>query len=504
MRKLLLTIAVLVLPVVAAGCGNTDEAASGASELVPAGSVMYGEANLEPDGDQKQAIDSILSKFPGSGEPGDKLKDLIEKGLRESDAPISFKKDIEPWLGDEAAFFIGGIGQSGQAKASAALVATTDEDKARATLEKSAEGKITAHDYKDVEYLTDSGSDDAAAVFDGFVVLGTEDGVKAAIDTSEGGKKLSDDDGFQKALDDAASDRLGFFYVNSPALMDAAAEAGTQFPESFRKLFKEPVAATIDADDDGVTAEANVPSELAHTLGFLGESSDLIAGLPADSWLAVGQKNFGKVIGYYEDAFASLAGGRDQIEGQFKAATGLDLQQDVLSWMGDFGIFVRGTSVAKLDGALVVETSDEAKSARFLSTLERLARTQSDSDTEIRPRGGGFTVRIANVPEEIHVFQADGRVVVAYGDAAAREAVKPAQKLADSPDFSSVKDSLGDYDVSFYVLVKPILDLVDSTSAGDDADWQDAKPYLEPLNALVAGTSGSGDDLKSAFKLVVK
>ena len=42
------------------------------------------------------------------------------------------------------------------------------------------------------------------------------------------------------------------------------------------------------------------------------------------------------------------------------------------------------------------------------------------------------------------------------------------------------------------------------SSAGDDADWQDAKPYLEPLNALVAGTSGSGDDLRSAFKLVVK
>jgi hypothetical protein len=67
-----------------------------------------------------------------------------------------------------------------------------------------------------------------------------------------------------------------------------------------------------------------------------------------------------------------------------------------------------------------------------------------------------------------------------------------------------VKDSLGDYNVSLYVLVKPILDLVDSTAAADDADWQDAKPYLEPLNALVAGTSGSGDDLKSAFKLVVK
>ena len=77
-------------------------------------------------------------------------------------------------------------------------------------------------------------------------------------------------------------------------------------------------------------------------------------------------------------------------------------------------------------------------------------------------------------------------------------------KFGESPDFSSVKDSLGDYEVSFYVLVKPILDLVESSGAGSDADWQDAKPYLEPLNALVGGTSGSDDDLKSAFKIVVK
>jgi hypothetical protein len=30
------------------------------------------------------------------------------------------------------------------------------------------------------------------------------------------------------------------------------------------------------------------------------------------------------------------------------------------------------------------------------------------------------------------------------------------------------------------------------------------KPYLEPLSALVAGTSGDGDDMRSAVKLVVK
>jgi hypothetical protein len=80
MRKLLLTIAVLsatALPV--AGCGGDDEAASAASELAPAGAAFYGEVTIRPEGDQKQAVDAILAKFPGGGQAGDKLQDLIEK-----------------------------------------------------------------------------------------------------------------------------------------------------------------------------------------------------------------------------------------------------------------------------------------------------------------------------------------------------------------------------------------------------------------------------------------
>jgi hypothetical protein len=505
MRKLALLLAVLTISAIAiAACGNNEEAASGASELVPAGAVVYAEANLKPEGDQKQAIDSILSKFPGGGEAGDKLKELIEKGLRESDAKISFKDDIEPWLGDEAALFVGGIGKSGQAKASAGLIATEDEDKAKEALEKSAEGKLQKQDYNGVELLSDD-SGEAGAVFDGFLVLGTPDGVKAAIDASKGGKTLSDDEDFTKATEDAASDRLALFYVNSRQLVDAMREVGTPLPGSFQKYFDEPIVATADADDDGVVFEANIPDDLARTFAFFGEASDVLGDLPGDSWMAIGQKDLGKLIDFYVDAFAQAVGGRDAIVGQVKAATGLDLQQDILSWMGDYGIFVRGTSLASLDGALVVQTSDEAKSRRFLAALERLAKTQSQGNGEFRARSGGFTLAIPDVPKPIHAFVQDGKVVFAYGDAAAKDAVDSGDKLGDSPDFTSATDSLGgDYNVSAYVLMKPILDLVDSTSASDDADWQNAKPYLEPINSLVAGTSGSGDDLMSALKLIVK
>jgi hypothetical protein len=507
MRKLLLSLAVLsVIALPVAGCGSEDEAASGATELVPAGALVYAEATLDPDGDQKEAIDTILSKFPGGGETGEKLKDLIEKGLRESDAPISFKKDIEPWLGDEAAFFATSVGRGEPLQAAAGVIATDDEDAARAALEKSAEGKTSEKTYRDVDYLTDE-SGEAGAVFDGFLVLGSETGVKASIDASKGDSKLSDDEGYRKAIEGAADDRLGLFYVNMPELVKTAQETtgAAGIPDSFKKFFKEPLVATVDADKDGVAVEAHVSEELANTFGVLGaHGSDLLNELPADSWVALAQPDLGHLIDFYVDAFAGAVGGRDTIEQQFKAATGLDLQRDLIAWMGDFGIFARGTSVENLDGALVIETSDEAASGRFIAALERLAKSQGGGEIQIAPRDGGFTVTGAGIPKPVHLFQQSGRVVLSYGDAAAKDAIDPGTKLGDDPDFTATRDSLGDYDVSFYVLLQPIFDLVDSTETANDADWQKAKPYLEPLSALVAGTSGEGDDLKSAFKIVVK
>jgi hypothetical protein len=512
MRKLLLIIAVLsvtALPV--AGCGGEDEAASGASELAPAGAAFYGEFTIRPEGDQKRAVDTILSKFPGGGQAGDKLQELIEKGLRESGAGITFEDDIEPWLGDEAAFFVSGLDPAAGFKATAGLIATDDEDKAQEALEKSAEGEITRKTYNDVDYIMDEseGDSNAGAVFDGFVVLGNEAGVKAAIDASKGDSKLSDDDGFKNALEGAAADRLGLFYLNSPELSKTLQQQGAPLPDSFKQFLEEPFVATVDADDDGVLFEADVPEEIGKALTFLGQGSDLLPELPADSWVALAQTDFGELLDFYVQAFAGAAGGRDAIEQQFRAATGLDLQKDVLDWMGDFALFVRGTSVSELDGALIVETSDEAASKRFIDALERLARTQGQGEVEIGPLsapggGEGFTARGSGVPKPIHVFQRGGRVVFAYGDAAARDAVDASDKLGDAPEFTSIRDSLGDYDVSFYVLMEPILQLAESAGAGDDADYQEAKPYLEAITGLVAGTSGDGDDLRSALKLVVK
>jgi len=512
MRKFLLSFAVLSavgLPV--AGCGS-DEGASSALELVPGGSAVYGEATIEPEGDQKQAVDTILSKFPGGGEAGDKLKGLLEKAFRESDPPLSFKDDIEPWLGDEVAFFVSDIDvQAGQVAATA-LIATDDEDEARATLEKVTKGKATSKTYKDVEYLAsteEEGSDTAGAVFDGYFVIGTELGVKAAIDASKGDKTLSDDEAYKNAVSDAADDRLALVYVDGERLFENLPVAGVAGFEGLKN--GEPFVATFDADDDGVLVEATVSEQVAKSLGTMGgEASALLTELPSGSWLAAAQGDFGKTLEGVVDSLAQSLGGRDVIEREVKAATGLDLRNDVTAWMGDVAIFARGTTLAELDGGLIVETTDEAASGRFIAGLRRLAREQGRGSVRIgrlsRLGGGeGFTARIAGVPEPIQLFQQDGRVVLAYGDAAAKDAIDPSEKLGDSAEFTEARDSLGsDYELSFVLQVAPILEIVDSTEAASDADWQEAKRYLEPLSALVAGSADEGDDVRSAFKLVVK
>jgi hypothetical protein len=506
-RTLLTLCALLTAAVVAVGCGSDDSSSSAAAGLAPAGSVVYGEVTLKPEGDQKAAIDSLVEKFPGQGGASDRIRDLMQKAFADSDSGLSYKKDVEPWLGDEAAFFVSRLSAGGEDGDGALLVATDDQDKAKAALDKGIDGKKA--DYKGTEYQVEDGG--AAGVVDGWVVLATVRGFKAAVDVADEGRSLDDDESFQKTLDDAPEDRLGYFYVNTPAFVKTLRQtaAGAQL-QQFDEFFKEPFLATIDADESGVRFEATVPKALAAGFPVVAEGADLAGGLPADSWLAMAQPELGKTLDRYVDLFGAQLGGRDNAEQQFKATTGLDLQDDVLSWMGDWAVFVRGTSVSELGGALIVETSDEQKSGRVIDTIGRFARQSADAGEQVGPLdlpggGEGVTLRSPDVPQPIHLFQRDGKVVLAYGDAAAADAISPGQSLADTAEFAQAEDALGgDYNVSFYLAVEPILALVDSTGAGANAEWAQAKPYLEPLGALVGGAQADGDKLRSAFGVTVK
>jgi hypothetical protein len=510
MPRFLLTITALTTAIaLAAGCGDDGASSSGAASLAPAGSLVYGEATLRPEGEQRAAIDELVSKFPGQGSAGDRIGRLMEKAFAESDSELSYEEDIEPWLGDEAAFFVSSFPSGGQDPDAAFLVATDDEDAAVDAVEKDGDVRKTEHRGHDL-YLS-SDDEGAAAVLDGWLVLGNPGGVRTAIDTTEGGDTIEDSERYEDTLADAPEERLGFVYVNTPGFarqlqgMPGAGALG-----QFREIFEEPVLVTANADEAGVRFEGTVPASLTKAFPIVAEGSGAAGELPADSWLAFAQPELGRTIEGYLDLAAGAAGGRDVIQQQLEMATGLDLERDVIAWMGDWSAFVRGTSVAELDGAVVIETKDEAASGRFIDAIARLARENAGPGMRIVPLqlaggGEGVTARSPELPRPIHLFQRDGKVVAAYGDAAAEDAIDPGETLAGSPGYTQAEEALGgDYAISFFLAFEPILALAESAGAGSDEDFQEVKPYLEPLGALAGGARKEGDTLRSAFGLSVK
>ncbi len=392
----------------------------------------------------------------------------------------------------------------------AALVATEDEDKAADAIAKAAksdDGKTASyrgHDY----YAIDDG---AAGVVDGWVVIGSLSGFKDAIDTAEGGRPLEDDETFQQTLADAPEERLGFVYVNTPALVDnlkKSSPAASLGP--FADILKDPVLATLDVNEHGARLETVLPASLGSSF-LLGEGSGGAADLPADAWLGFAQQDLGATIDQLLTSIGSAAGGRGMIERQLEAATGLDLDKDVIAWMGDWSLFVRGTSVAELDGALVVESKDEAASKRFIEAIERLVRKSVGDDEHVGPlqvtgRRRGRDLPHARDPEADPPVPArrQGRARLRRRRCGRR--ARPREQARRHP---GVQGRPG----RARRRLRPVLlrggradprpGRLDGRRRRRGLDWS-VKPYLEPLGALVVGAKKEGDKLRAAFGITVK
>ena len=512
MPRLALHAVLSVLPAAhPAGCGIGQKQPA---TLAPASSLFYGEVELKPGGDQQAAVDALARKFPGSGDAGQRLSKVAEDALREEDSKISFEGDIKPWLGDTVALFASNPGGGGvdQDSPAAALVATTDEDAALATVQKS-EGQGTERDYQGVTYRRFGDEDEVAAVIDGFLVLTNERGLRSIVDAKDNDRTLEGSDRFQQALDDQPKDRLGFAYVDARSAVDAVPPSQAQFLAPFRRAFREPVVATLTAQTDALELTSKTPESSIAALGVTGigsKGSDLIGQLPGDSILATGGPDLGRQLSSAVDLAASSVGGRAILEQGLRARTGLDLQQDVLGWMGDFGLFVRGQSTSSLGGGHVVTSTDTAPTRREIAGFQRIIRSQAGSGVRVgrlgvRGADAGFTLNLSGLQGPVNVLLAGDKFVLAFGNEAATEAINPGDTLATEQNFKQASQSLGSgYNVSFYASVPAALILAEGSGASTDDGYQRAKPYLTVLGALVgAAKPAGGGQLESKFRLTI-
>lgn len=474
------------------------DATDRAVALVPQDAFLYGHVFLKPSVDQRKALRDLLERFdqaPDADEVLDPFFGLIDDGLEQYD--MTYADDVKPWLGDQAAFFL-------TAPDSGAVVVATDDAEATrrfaATIFEAEEVEPAQETYEGVEY--DAAEGGAVAYLDDFVVLGTEEAVRSVIDVRGGSDSLEDSAEFAEVEGDVTADRIFSLYLDPGRLAEVADLAGvpdlTGAAGPLSGVGSLIVAGSLRAD--AVVVEiAGMKGDLAIPPGV----ADLASRAPSDAWLAFGLADFGELLRTGLNSAAGASGvSLDALLGEFSLLTGLDLRDDILSWMSDLRFFVSGTGLLEFGGAVSIGSSDPATSEATIRQLISLAQQQGIEPQPVEIAGvDGFALPIPGIPQPIVVVPGES-VVIAYGQNSAEDALDPDEPLADSEQFGAASDHLGaGFEPVFYLDIDAVQQLVENFIPQTDVYVDDVKPWLDPIAHVISG-SKLGDD-SYIFRFVI-
>jgi hypothetical protein len=497
-RRLLATAVVAVVAGAGGVAGCASSGGSGGSDpaaLVPASAPLYAEAVIGGDGQEQRDAQAALAKILRTTDPQGEIAKLFDRGN------VRFARDVEPWLGDR----VGAAALSfGRRDGDKVVVADSRDDaQAEQALGRIAPG-AAKRTYRDVDYRVDTGSGKAAAVVDHRVVLGTENGLKAAIDASKGAS-LAEADGLKRSRATVRQERSGFLYLDVAGfLRQALAAAGGQtaqfapFVEPLAQALPKTIAAALDAEPDLLRLDSATFGNGGSQPPAAG-GADALAALPGDAWLGVGVGELGQRANGFLDRVSSGGGiasvGLQALLAQAQQGLGLDIRRDLLGWMGDAGVYVAGTSDADRRAAVVIASKDPAASRRAVRALETLARRSGDvAPLHAAGVDEGFAVRHSGADDALFVAAGGDRFVVALGRRALDEALASGgARLGDAAAFRAAAAKLsGGVRPSFFLDVQE-LGRVAGSKGGPSDRSRELREYLGAFGAVIGGAQRDGD-----------
>lgn len=538
---------VLAGALVLAGCGGDDDqkeppatpAAAASfnvtSELaasVPADAAAFAEVKLQPDGEQKAAIDELVGLF--GEDAGDSIAD--ELGLNDDKNGVNFKKDVVPYLGGRAGGFAIVDPAAPKSKSTkddegdgAVIVQVKDQAKLTTSLEASFKSstkkvKIAGQDaYRNKDGAT-------LWIGDTLAVIGTEPAVTAAIE-AQGGQTLDKNDRFTTALKQVrGSDPLALGYADlkyadtlSKALMSMDDKGNDALRELKRSgapgMSKSDIAALDDLattpipEVDATMAMAVLPKPGQITLEFGGtqpkpegssleqitkDGADAVAALPAGSWLALGTSVEGAsgVPGYsFDEQLKEL----EKVTGE-KLPSGLTSAIDKIK---TFAVGIKGDSLLAIGGAAIVQTSDAAAATELLKTIERELKKDDTFTVEPTPIPGADSSIVAStqqLPIKIAVGVKGDRLVLGLGTESVTNALEGKTQLKDDTIYKQAQDALGGDAPTLLVNPTPLGLLLGDLPS--DGEMQQVTGALKGIKLIASSSIGTGDTTwRGAFVL---
>jgi hypothetical protein len=516
-RAALLAIGGTLALAAAGGCGGDDEPASAAS-LAPPDAPFFVEGTIRPDGDRAEAIVELSSKVAGVDDLDREIVELIDEGLASEGGEQTFAEDVEPWLGEEGAIFVRSLERSAfvGGMADAAYIAeVTDVEAAQAFVDaipdEVANAPFDERSYDEVDYLGYDGN--AIGLVGDFLVAGTEASFKAAVDATTG-EALADTDEFADTVGDLDDSAIAEMWLDLGTLLDAAAESsdadGAEIDAvraALGPLLEEPVAMALEATPDTVTLDISAAAGAT----LLGDT-ELLEGLPGRAWVAVATGDAGETV---QRAFSSIGSlgaelgdprlDPEAIGDALRARTGLDLEADILPWVGDAAFYFAGTDEASVETGAVVETSDEEASVQTVAAAR--AAVESAAGREAGPprledADDGFSL-VAPTGQGFEVAVRDDVVVAALGGSSpGADTLEPDETLGDSERFSNAVDALGgDHEAAAFLALQDALVVAERGDTDGSPDYDAIRPYTQALDYLMLGTAT--DDDRNLWRVVL-
>jgi hypothetical protein len=479
----------------AAGCGDGDESSSrGLASFVPPDVPLYAEGAIRPEGDQAEAVESFAERIGGVDDPGAAIEAKLDQTFSDNGLELTYADDVEPWLGRHAAVFVSSFDDSGGTPDFAVMVDVEDADAASEFLQDALDqspSEVEERSYEGNDYFL-SGGMAVGVLDDEALALGTETGLMVAIDAAAG-ESLAESDEFTGPFDQLPDDALASMFFEPAAAIEASIAQGDVDPagaQALEPLFggplSKPVAATVQATDDAATFETATAVDDSTEFGT---DTDLLAGLPGGSWFAAAIPDLGDHLqGTLDQLSSSGIPGAGQIEQQVRQATGLDLGEDVVGWLGDVTAYIEGTGVPGFRSGLIAQTSDPEAPRPLLDALQAGAERDSGIRSSGTPDGAdyGFSIGVPGVGGGFEAGVASGQLVAVLG-ATIEQALNPSETLADNPAFEEAVSALGDdFAPALFVSLPEFFQVAESGADGD-VDYDAIRPYVGALSTLVAG-----------------
>jgi Protein of unknown function (DUF3352) len=506
-RLLLPAVLAALVALFIAGCGGGDDESGGSTDLAsvaPPKAPMFVEFTVRPEGETKQNIETLAKDLAGVDDLGGLIVSQFEQEAEDDGEEFDYEKEVEPWLGKEAAI-VGNEYVDEDFEGMIEAVQVTDADAAQAFVDEQAqsgdEGPAEDGSYEGVDYKIEQDDGSTVGVFDDLLVIAeSEELFKEVVDASDG-ESLADEEAFTSAIAEVPDDSAADLFLDIGALIDASGDE----IDSDTAFFLE--ATGIEPDEATMAASAipgsdhveiDISTNLSGENPPTGDASELLGELPGTSVAAFASAEFGKRFGESIDQIdeEGIPGEvpPNQLKKTLKKA-GVDLDA-ITGSIGDVGAYVTGNSQSSLGGALILENEDEAQAKNTVSNIGLFLRKANvPGVTAIDGEASGFSIRSPELGRQPVVVAAkDSRIAIGYGLAPTMAGFEASGKtLADVPAYKEAGSALGGTPITAFVDGQAALKLAEAVVPPGEEEFEEAQQYLKKIEYMAIGAEASGD-----------